>query len=150
MKFAAARAVGAGLILCLSAGPTVSADRAVTVLARAGGSVAEREADELRCAAVAAGAPQADLHEGGDLADAMGRGGQAWGRPPVARFEGPTIGGLINTIPGALETQRLRDLAEEFCLSNLGYVPVTLTPEEGEAFRSAEFLERLRAGSRDG
>lgn len=135
MTFAVGRAVGAGLILCLAAGPTLAVEPTVSILARAGGSVAGREADQARCDAIAAEAPEADLPRGGDLASAMGRGGRAHGRPAAVRVEGPVMGGLMNAVPGAMEVQRARGLASDFCLSNLGYVPVALTPEQAAAFR---------------
>lgn len=135
MKSAVSRAVGAVLLFCLSAASAQASERPVSILARAGGSLAEREADQLRCEALAQRAPQTDLPQGGDLASAMGRGGHAYGRQPVPQVQGTTIGGLMNVVPGAVELERARDLAAEFCLSNLGYAPVSLTPEEADAFR---------------
>lgn len=135
MKSTYLRAVGAGLALTMAAHPVLATDREVTVLAKAGGSYAEREADDRRCDEIAGSAPATDLPQTGARASAMGYGGYYYGMPGYGTLEGAVGVAIGMAIVGAIEENKARGRAAKFCMSNLGYVPVPLTAEEAAEWR---------------
>lgn len=124
-----ASALGVSLALSLAAQPAAAQSRPTTILARAGGSVAERSVDVGRCEQVAGRAPASDLPREGGQASAMGYGGY------YGSAEGAIGSAIAMLIIGAIETDRARGQAAKFCLSNLGYAEVPLTANEAAQFR---------------
>ena len=106
-----------------------------TILARSDADFAQRARDIDLCRAVARDAPAEDLPRSGLRAGAGGYGGYAG--LDVA------IGAAIAfAIIAAIETERSRGVAQSFCMFNLGYAAVPLTPDEATQYRSLRGEDR--------
>lgn len=136
MKSAYLRAIGVGVALAMVAQPALAAARPVTILAKAGGSWLERQADDERCDQIADKAPVSDLPQSGDQAIARGYGGLSYGMPGYGTVEGAVGSAIAFAIIAAIEIERARGQAASFCMSNLGYASVALTEEEASVWRS--------------
>lgn len=136
MKSAYLRVIGAGIALSMVAQPALAAARPVTVLAKVGGTYADREADSERCEQIADTAPVTDLPRAGGQASAMGYGGLSYGMPGYGTIEGAIGSAIAMAIIAQIEIEKARSQAEKFCMSNLGYAALTLTDEEATAWRS--------------
>ncbi|MDH7975056.1 hypothetical protein QH494_22970 [Sphingomonas sp. AR_OL41] len=110
-------------------------EKPVTVLARAGGSIAQRDADRAQCAKIVADAPGADMPDVTRTPMPAGYGG---GGMPAAM--GASIAFLIIAL---IEDGKAHRKGEAFCLENMGYAPVPLTAAE-----KAEYLKLAPAGQR--
>jgi hypothetical protein len=125
MRLIASRlALGAALAAAFV--PAARAAEPLSILAKAGGSYAQREADKASCKAIAAQAPTADLP---GLSYSGAGGGVAY--PDMATAAGGAIAMLI--IAG-IETNQARGRAVGLCLTGMGYTGLTLTPEEAAAY----------------
>lgn len=113
------------LVVAVPVGAQAARSSPVLILGKAGGGFDERATDQARCRAIAEQAPVEDLPQAGAHASASGYAADL----PTA------VGGLIAfAIIAAIDTSRARGLATAFCLTNLGYVGIPLTPEESRTY----------------
>jgi hypothetical protein len=123
MKIWAPAAAAACFLLCAG---SALADDDNTILAKAGGSYDARQADQDRCAEIIQRAPITDLPAP---------------EHPMA-YPVVTGGGVAGSF-FALEMIQAEELAKsraagvKFCMHNLGYVAVPLTPDEVAAYNKA-------------
>ncbi|HEX3675161.1 MAG TPA: hypothetical protein VHU87_12885 [Rhizomicrobium sp.] len=102
------------------------ADGDNTILAKTGGSYDARAADQDRCAEIVQRAPEADLPAP---------------EHPLA-YPVVTGGGVAGSFFAlemikAAELAKARAAGEEYCMHNLGYVAVPLTPDEAASYNKA-------------
>ena len=113
------------LALVLFSTSVVAAEKPIAILAKPGGTFAQREVDRATCQHIVNKSPGADM-------PAINRtGGNITGAPTLAGAAGASIAMLLFEL---IDSGRAQSKGQTFCLENLGYSPVPLTDAEKEDY----------------
>lgn len=104
---------------------SIAAEKPIAILAKVGGTFAQREVDRAACQHIVNKSPGADM-------PAINRtGGNMTGAPTVAGAVGASIAMLLFDL---IDSGRAQSKGQTFCLENLGYSPVPLTDGEKQDY----------------